>query len=87
MGWRQRRNALFNNRIGFERGVLGMARADRHSAGSQFFLTLSAQPHLNGEYTAFGRVTEGEEILDEIAQGDEIVSMRELRPAEGVALR
>ena len=48
-------------------GVLGMARtADPNSNGSQFFITLTATPFLNGEYTVFGDVTEGIEVLDNI---------------------
>jgi cyclophilin family peptidyl-prolyl cis-trans isomerase/HEAT repeat protein len=65
------------SRLRFERGVLGMARSGHHTAGSQFFITLSAQPHLDGAYTAFGYVSSGEEVLDDLIQGDRIVSMRE----------
>ncbi len=50
------------------RGVLSMARsADPNSAGSQFFLMLGAAPHLDGQYTAFGKVIEGEDTLAKIA--------------------
>ena len=54
--------------LGFdEAGVLGMARtADPDSNGSQFFITLTATPHLNGEYTVFGNVIEGIDVLDKI---------------------
>ncbi|MDH3253420.1 MAG: peptidylprolyl isomerase [Acidobacteriota bacterium] len=65
-------------RMRFERGVLGMARGGRHTAGSQFFITLSRQPHLDGDFTAFGRVIDGAATLDEIIQGDRIMSMREV---------
>lgn len=61
----------------FERGVVGMARSDTHTAGSQFFLTMSRQPHLDGSYTIVGRVTEGLSLLDQIEQGDRILAMRE----------
>ncbi|MFQ5526902.1 MAG: peptidylprolyl isomerase [Thermoanaerobaculia bacterium] len=67
-----------NSRISYRRGVVGMARSDTHTAGSQFFLALSAQPHLDGRYTAFGRVIEGDQFLDGIEQGDEIVAIREV---------
>ena len=67
-----------NSWVPFERGVVGMARSGTHTAGSQFFLTLSSQPHLNGNYTAFGRVVAGEEWLDAIEQGDTISSIREV---------
>lgn len=50
------------------RGVLSMARSsDPNSAGSQFFLMLGAAPHLDGKYTAFGQVIEGDETLTKIA--------------------
>ena len=50
-----------------EAGVLGMARtADPDSNGSQFFITLTATPHLDGEYTVFGNVIEGVGVLDSI---------------------
>lgn len=51
-----------------ERGVLSMARAAHpDSAGSQFFVCLGDSPHLDGQYTAFGRVTRGIEAVDAIA--------------------
>ena len=50
-----------------EAGVLGMARtADPDSNGSQFFITLTATPHLDGEYTVFGDVTDGLDVLSQI---------------------
>lgn len=50
-------------------GVLGMARSQsRSSNGSQFFITLAATPNLNGQYTVFGRVTEGLAVLPRIAR-------------------
>jgi len=60
------------NRMRFERGVVGMASSGPDTAGSQFFITLSRQPHLDGRYTAFGRVIEGRAILDQIVQGDRL---------------
>ncbi len=65
-----------NGTIAYERGVVGMARSDPHTAGSQFFLTANRQPHLDGSYTAFGRVTRGLELLDRIQQGDRIRTLR-----------
>lgn len=51
-----------------EKGVLSMARsAHPDSAGSQFFICLGSAPHLDGQYTAFGRVTRGIEAVDAIA--------------------
>jgi cyclophilin family peptidyl-prolyl cis-trans isomerase/HEAT repeat protein len=66
------------NGIAFGPGVLGMAHSGPDTAGSQFFVTLSAQPHLDGSYTAFGRVTSGFEVLEQILQGDEVLRLREV---------
>ncbi|MGI9356941.1 MAG: peptidylprolyl isomerase [Rhizobiaceae bacterium] len=61
--------AEFNDRP-FERGVLGMARAQNpDSANSQFFIMFAPAPHLNGQYTAFGKVTSGMEAIDKIKRG------------------
>ena len=58
----------FNNNLKHTRGVLSMARAmDPNSAGSQFFIMVAAAPHLDGEYAAFGKITEGMEAADKIA--------------------
>ena len=57
----------FNNNLKHTRGVLSMARAmDPNSAGSQFFIMVAAAPHLDGEYAAFGTITEGLEAADKI---------------------
>lgn len=57
----------FKNDLKHERGVLSMARAmDPNSAGSQFFIMTSTSPHLDGQYAAFGKVTEGMEVADKI---------------------
>lgn len=56
------------NPIRHTRGVVSMARsADPDSAGSQFFIVHEDAPHLDGQYAAFGRVTEGMDVVDEIA--------------------
>lgn len=62
----------------FGDGVLGMALSGPDTAGSQFFITLSPQPHLDGVFTAFGVVVGGREVLDRITQGDQIVRIREV---------
>jgi cyclophilin family peptidyl-prolyl cis-trans isomerase len=48
------------------RGTLSMAHSGRDTGGSQFFLTFNSTPHLNGKHTAFGRVVEGFDVLDEL---------------------
>jgi cyclophilin family peptidyl-prolyl cis-trans isomerase len=65
-------------RLRYDRGVVGMALSGPDTAGSQFFITLSRQPHLDGTYTAFGEVVEGVEILDQIAKGDRILEIVEV---------
>jgi cyclophilin family peptidyl-prolyl cis-trans isomerase len=61
------------NPLRYERGTLGMALSGPHTGGSQFFITHSPQPHLDGGYTAFGQLIAGGEVLDRIVQGDRIV--------------
>lgn len=57
------------------RGAVAMARSQApDSASSQFYITLAAQPFLNGNYAVFGYVTEGMDVVDEIEQGDRIES-------------
>ena len=58
------------NQYRYERGMVGIAHAGKDTGGCQFFITHSAQPHLNGRYTIFGKVTNGMNVVDEIAQGD-----------------
>lgn len=54
-------------------GIVSMARAqDPNSADSQFFMMLGASPHLDNQYTVFGKVVEGAEALDKIKVGDKI---------------
>ena len=56
------------NDLKHTRGVLSMARTmDPDSAGSQFFIMHQDAPHLDGEYAAFGKITEGLDVLDRIA--------------------
>lgn len=58
------------------RGSLAMARSQHpDSAGSQFYITYGAQPHLDGSYTVFGRVVAGMEHVDGIRQGDRMTSV------------
>ncbi len=65
------------------RGSLAMARSQHpDSAGSQFYITYGAQPHLDGSYTVFGQVTSGMEHVDRIKQGDKMKSVT-IVPSEG----
>jgi peptidyl-prolyl cis-trans isomerase B (cyclophilin B) len=72
-GWTQK--AEFNSRK-HETGTLAMARAQHpDSAGSQFYICLAPQPSLDGQYTVFGQVTEGMDVVHAIEVGDTIESI------------
>lgn len=63
------RNGFKDNKLKHTRGVISMARSMMpNSAGSQFFIMQENAPHLDGEYAAFGKVTEGIEVVDKIAE-------------------
>jgi peptidylprolyl isomerase len=62
--------------IPYRRGVIGMASAGKDTEGSQFFITHSMQPHLDGGYTSFGWVVEGMDAVDRLLVGDRIVRAR-----------
>ena len=63
------------NPLRHDAGVLSMANAGPNTNGSQFFITHAPQPHLNGRHTVFGRVTQGKDVVDSIAQGDRMLSV------------
>lgn len=58
------------NRRPYRRGAVGVADSGLDTGGSQFFVTLSEQPHLNGRYTLFGDVVEGMDVVDRLQVGD-----------------
>jgi cyclophilin family peptidyl-prolyl cis-trans isomerase len=66
------------NRRPFRRGTVGMALSGPDTAGSQFFITLSRQPQLDGVYTALGEVVEGGELLGRLEPGDRLETVRPL---------
>jgi cyclophilin family peptidyl-prolyl cis-trans isomerase/HEAT repeat protein len=60
------------NRLRYDRGALGMALSGPDTGGSQFFVTHTPQPHLDGIHTVFGRVTSGMEAVDRTLAGHRI---------------
>ena len=60
-----------------ERGALAMARlVSPDTAGSQFYITLTSAPELDGHYTVFGKVTSGMDVVDKIALGDKMKTVK-----------
>ena len=60
-------------------GTLGMALSGPDTGGSQWFVTHSPQPHLDGTYTVFGRAVRGMEVANRIVPGDRIIRVEEVR--------
>jgi len=63
------------NPLKHETCVLSMANAGANTNGSQFFITHSPQPHLDGRHTVFGKVTEGQDVVNAIRQGDSMTKV------------
>lgn len=65
------------NMVPYDRGAVGMALSGKDTGGSQWFVTHSPQPHLDGGYTVFGRVNEKDmAVVDKIVRGDKIIRVR-----------
>lgn len=76
----------FNNELLHEPGVLSMARAqDPDSAGSQFFIMHKTSPHLDGSYAAFGKIIEGLDVVNRIAEDTQTDYMD--KPLEPVVMK
>ncbi len=65
-----------NSPVPYTTGTVGMALAGKDTGGSQWFVTHSAQPHLFARYTVFGQVVRGQKVVDTIAVGDKIRSIK-----------
>jgi cyclophilin family peptidyl-prolyl cis-trans isomerase/HEAT repeat protein len=63
------------NEVPYDRSAVGMALSGKDTGGSQWFVTHSPQPHLDGGYTVFGKVIDGMDVVDQITRGDVIRSV------------
>jgi peptidylprolyl isomerase len=68
--------ATVGDSAGFQRGGVGIADAGRDSGGSQYFIMQGPAPHLDGRYSWFGEVVEGQQVADMLLIGDEVIEAR-----------
>jgi cyclophilin family peptidyl-prolyl cis-trans isomerase/HEAT repeat protein len=73
------------NEVPYNRGAVGMALSGKDTGGSQWFVTHSPQPHLDGGYTVFGNVVSGMDTVDQIQRGDVIRSITITEPRSGAS--
>jgi len=64
------------NQRPFLRGTVGMALDWKDTGGSQYFIALMPQPHLDGRYTVFGQVVDGMDVVDRLVAGDVVRRVR-----------
>jgi len=67
------------NRLRYDAGAVGMALSGKDTGGSQWFITHSPQPHLNGRYTIFAHVARGMDVVSAIVQGDRVLKVELLK--------
>ena len=75
-------NEIYNGLSHDKAGMLGMANAGPNTNGSQFYITLGDRSYLDGNYTLFGNVVEGMDVVNKIVQGDTIMSVTITRIGE-----